>query len=314
MQVQEQHVQQHPDRVHGVLVTYRRPYWLQASLDALARQTYPLTSLTIVDNAPDPANAAIIDEHRTPGLEVRYLPSSSNLGPAGGLAVGMAAVLEIADDADWILGLDDDDPPADDAILAHLVEFAHNLCGAGEVGGVGVSGSRLDRTNGRLLRPADEELEGAVPVDYIGGNQLPLYAASAVRAVGVPEARLFFGFDDLEFGLRLVENGFPLYSSGVLHRSARAAANRLDLEVRPGTGILGPPTWRRYYSLRNLIWILLQNGLHRQAVRVAMTHGLGKPVANLPRHPMWAVQHSVLNGQAIVHGFRDRLGLTVQPG
>ena len=300
--------------IHGVLVTYRRPEWLERSLEEVARQTLPPHTLTVVDNDPGPRTRAIVANFRDRFASVTYLASPSNRGPAGGLADGVAHVLADAADEDWVLFLDDDDPPRRVDAVERLVAFGEQLRASGPVGGVGVSGSRLDRSSGRLVRPRDDELAGVVAIDYVGGNQLPLYAVDALRAAGGPMAELFFGFDDLELGLRLGRAGYPLFSDGDLHRWARGAADRLGLEVLPASGYTSPPGWRRYYSLRNQVWILRDHGLGRQAAQVALTQGLAKPARNALRQPRLAYEHARTNARAVRDGFRSRLGLTVPPG
>jgi rhamnopyranosyl-N-acetylglucosaminyl-diphospho-decaprenol beta-1,3/1,4-galactofuranosyltransferase len=297
-------------RVHGVLVTFRRPEQLASSLSALAGQTRPLDELVVVDNSPDPENERAVRE-RVPAAE--YVPASENLGPAGGIALGMRRVLEIADDRDWIMTLDDDDPPPDSEVFAMLADFAAESCGSDPAtGGVGLSGTRFDRRSGRIVRVPNSELHGAVPVDCIAGNQCPLYSVAAVRAVGPLRPELFFGLEELEFGLRLRDAGYSLYGHGPSWYEGRAAGGRLGAHLAPARS-LGEPTWRRYYSLRNLVWILRAIGRRRSAMRVAVLTGLGKPIANLPRRPRAAVRHLRLNWAACRDAWTGRMGRTVEP-
>ncbi len=301
-------------KVHAVLVTFRRTHCLAEMLERLRTQSLELDTLIVVDNAPCEENRELVQRHAELGFRSEYVASPHNLGPAGGLAQGMTRILRAATDADWILCLDDDDPPNDPGLFGQLAAFADRMqsTSSHRIGGVGRSGVRLDRRRGTLVRLPDEELKGPVPVDYIGGNAFPMYSVAAVRAVGVPNARLFFGFDDLEFGLRLKRGGHALYSHGELHRQGRIASGRLNVVASPSRGLSGPPSWRRYYSLRNLIWIYGQHGLPRVAARVALT-GLVKPLLNVPLHPIWACRHLALNARAIRDGYAARLGLTIKP-
>jgi glycosyltransferase involved in cell wall biosynthesis len=305
-------VQTTPDdaRIYGVLVTFRRPGQLAASLAALAGQTRSLDGLVVVDNSPDPANERAVRD-RVPAAE--YVPARENLGPAGGIALGMRRVFEIADDRDWIMTLDDDDPPSDAGVFAMLADFAAESSARDPVtGGVGLSGTRFDRRTGRILRVPDPELHGAVPVDCIAGNQCPLYSVAAVRVVGPPRPELFFGLEELEFGLRLRDAGYSLYGHGPTWYEGRARGGRLGAQLAPARSV-GEPTWRRYYSLRNLVWILCAIGRRRSAMRVAVLTGLAKPIANLPRRPRVAVRHLRLNWAACRDALTGRMGRTVEP-
>lgn len=306
----------HP-AVHGVLVTYRRPDDLEVMFRRLAEQERGLDTLLVVDNDPaESARAVVAGLPAGDGVRDRpritYVASGANLGPAGGIALGMRYVLSHAADRDWLLALDDDNPPRRPDMLAELERFGTRLREQEPtVGAVGASGSRFEAERARGVRVPDDELAGAVRSDWIGGNNLPLYSVHAIRAVGVFDDQLFFGFDDLEYGLRLRAAGFGIYVHGGLWHRGRDLAGRLGIEAAPARA-LGEPTWRRYYSLRNLIYILRKQGHNGGAARLA-ARGLGKPVYNLPRHPALAAQHLALNSRAILDAYRGRMGLTVSP-
>jgi glycosyltransferase involved in cell wall biosynthesis len=293
-----------------VLVTFRRPAALAAMLAAVDAQTLPLCELVVVDNAPSPEHGEIVAAASTP---TRYLPARENLGPAGGLALGMDALLATVSDDDWILTLDDDDPPTDPSLLATLFEFACVMRAEDRrTGSVGLSGTRFDDRRGRIVRVPDEELHGAVRVDSIAGNQFPMYAAAAVREVGTLRPELFFGFEELELGLRMGDAGYALYAHGGLWHSGRCAGGRLGLRPAPSRA-LDVPTWRRYYSLRNLVFILRDRGRSAAALRVTAVTGFAKPAANLFRAPRLAWRHLVVNARACRDGWTGRMGRTVEP-
>jgi GT2 family glycosyltransferase len=302
--------------LHGVLVTYRRPGDLDVMFRGLATQERTLDTLVVVDN--DPAESArdavagLVAGRADDGPAVSYVATGANLGPAGGIAVGMRHVLEHAADEDWLVSLDDDDPPRTPAVLADLERFGAGLRHQDpRVAAVGLVGTRFDTRQARGVRIADHQLTGAVPTDWIGGNNLPFYSVAAVRDVGVFDERLFFGFDDLDYGLRLRAAGYTVYAHGELWHAERQAHGRLGDGTPPERG-LGEPTWRRYYSLRNLLYILHNRGDRRGEARL-VARSLAKPLYNLPRGPRLAGRHLALNARAIVDAYRGRMGLTVQP-
>jgi glycosyltransferase involved in cell wall biosynthesis len=300
-------------RLLGVLVTYRRPDDLSLMLKRLSEQDVPLARLVVVDNDPTAEGADIVRRCGDPRATIEYLPVPENIGPAGGIALGMERLLSQADADDWVVLLDDDDPPQSPSALRELLAFGQDMRRAdSRTGGVGLAGARMDFRRGRLVRPADEELTGPVAIDYIGGNQLPLYLVAAAQQVGTFAAPLFFGFDDLEYGLRLRAAGYRLYASGPPWLRQRERLGRAGLVVRPSVR-LDDPTWRRYYSLRNTIHILRRFGNGRTAVRVTVVQGLMKPVANLVRSPGSAWRHLKLNIAACRDGWSGRLGRTLDP-
>jgi glycosyltransferase involved in cell wall biosynthesis len=297
-------------RLFGVLVTFRRPEDLAGTLRACAGQSRTLDGLVVVDNDPTPLTQGTV-ERLAP--EAEYLPAAENLGPAGGIAWGMQRILERADDGDWVVVLDDDDPPPRPTVFEELAGFAAESSRAvPATAAVGMNGARFDRARGRLVRVPDEELRGRVEVDFFGGNQCPLYSVRALRAVGVARRDLFFGFDDLELGVRLRDAGYALYAPGRMWRDARTAWGGLGARPRPRL-LLTEPSWRRYYSLRNLVVILRGCGSPWAAVRVSLVVAVLKPVANLPFRPRVAWRTLVLGSRACRDGWMGRMGRTVEP-
>ncbi len=295
-------------RLHGVLVTYRRPADLGRMLSSLAAQDHPLDQLVVVDNDASSDVAALVRRHR----DAEYIAAPENLGPAGGIALGMQRCLELAADEDWIVTLDDDDPPSGPSVLGGLAAFAAAMSRQDpRVGAVGLVGARLDRRRGRLVRPGDHELTGPVPVDYVGGNAFPTYSAGVVRSLGPFRTELFFGFDDLEYGVRVRRAGYSIYADGHAWRRKRAEAGRLNLDLRPDRR-LADASWRRFYSLRNMIW-LLRSGGHRTAALRVTAIALGKPLLNVAHNPAAGLAHLRLNARACRDGWRSRLGRTVEP-
>jgi glycosyltransferase involved in cell wall biosynthesis len=297
----------------GVLVTFRRPAALESMLQRLAEQDRPPDRLVVVDNFPMPETEAIVAAFQESGRAVEYVASPENVGPGGGVAEGMRRILATADDDDWILVLDDGDPPHSPNALGELMRFGKAMVRRDPMtGGVGIVGARFDWRRGRAVRPRDEELTGPVPVDVIGGNNLPLFRVRAIREAGSFSPEVFFGFEELEHGLRVRKAGYSIYADGERWRQQRIEAGRMGLDVRP-SATLAAPIWRRYYSLRNMIYILRSHGRTGAAIRVTLLHGLAKPLANLAVSPRKALRHLRLNGKACWHAWTGRMGRTVEP-
>lgn len=305
-------------RLHGVLVTYRRLNRLKVMLERLEGQTRGLDTLVVVDNCPGPESAALVADHTSAAGVVEYVPAPDNLGPAGGIALGMRRLLQVQSDEDWVVTLDDDDPPGEATLLADLLCFGERMLGRDpRTAGVGLMGARFDFKRARMVRIVDGELSGCVTVDYIGGNQFPCYRLAAVRALGPFRSELFFGLEELEFGLRLRAAGYSLYAHGDLWAVRRRRNGRTDLVVgptvrmRPGKRKL---VWRRYYNVRNLVAILRAHGHHWTAARAGLTRGVGKPLINVVLDPAGSVPHLRAGARAVYDGWMGRLGRTVEPG
>ncbi len=298
-----------PLHLYGVLVTFRRPAELEQSLRSFREQTRPLDHLIVVDNG---GGAEPVVRAYAP--EAEYVSPSENLGPAGAIALGMQRVLERAADQDWMFTFDDDDWTSDRELFARLLGFASEMTARDpKTGCIGASGTRFDRSTGRIVRVPDEELRAAVPVDGIAGNQFPLYSVAALRAVGTFRSELFYGFEELEFGLRLRDAGYRIYVDGDLWLRGRERLGRLGLTPRPARSLRAEPSWERYYSIRNLVYILRGSGHRRAALRVAALTGVAKPLANLPRAPKLALRHLRVGLRAARDGWTGRLGRTIEP-
>jgi rhamnopyranosyl-N-acetylglucosaminyl-diphospho-decaprenol beta-1,3/1,4-galactofuranosyltransferase len=303
----------HP-RILGVLVTFRRPDALGETLAALGRQTAPLDRLVVVDNSADREAEPVVRNRADTGrTTISYLATGANLGPAGGLEAGTAELLRHADDADWVVFLDDDNPPPDEAALARMFDFATRcLAQHPDTAAVGLVGAHFDSRRARLVRPGDEQLRGAVPVDYIGGGQLPLYRVSSLRAVGLPRQELFFGFDDLDLGLRLRAAGFSLWADGDGWLAVRRRYGRLGGSTHAAVNA-SRASWRQYYSLRNLIVLARWYGRSGAALRVTAVAGMVKPVGMALRDPRGAPVTVAVHARACRDAWTMRLGRRVEP-
>jgi GT2 family glycosyltransferase len=299
--------------LYGVLVTYRRPHALKVMLSRVSGGS-GLQRLVVVDNDPRTSSAEAV---RAGEIPTDYLPMPQNLGPAGGIARGMMSVLTVARDDDWIVLLDDDDPPPDGALLATLKRFGDTMLERDHrTAGVALGGARFNRRTGRLTAIGEKERVGREHLDYLGGNRFPLYLVRVIREVGVFRGDLFFGFEELEYGLRLTRAGYSLYMDGSLLQQVKASLHRKRAAWRPAgraSRRLDEPTWRRYYSLRNQIWILR---FHRRRMAVLYSlavQAFGKPLVNLPLAPRRAIKHLMINGRATWDALLGHMGKTVDP-
>jgi glycosyltransferase involved in cell wall biosynthesis len=309
-------------RIFGVLVTYRRPEELAKSLDKLLAQTRRLDKLIVIDNGSMPEAKAEVDRYVAAGADAEYIDAGDNIGPAEGYARGLLRHLEYATDDDWVITFDDDDPPYFDDAIENAEKFAWTMVEKDPMtAGVGISGGRFDLSTGRIRRIGDREIDGPVVVDFIAEGGLPCYRLAVIRKVGVHRGDLFFSYEECELGLRLKSAGYRLYADGDQWRRRKAHKRERGLlppeevlEERAGGELkVKPASWRRYYSLRNLIWLLREYDADRTAAVVTLTRGILKPLVNLPVSPRVAWQNLVINMKAIWHGWRGQLGHQMKP-
>ena len=251
-----------PDRVVAVVVTHRRPVLLAESLAALAGQSRPVDAVVVVDNGADEETAAVVAAADVP---TTYLPSQRNLGGAGGFALGMLTAL--AQGADWVWCADDDGRPADDTVLATLLECArtHDLAE--------VSPAVVDKAAPDLLAfPLRRGLRWRrTRADFAGLEVLPGYAslfngalfrAATLDAVGVPDYRLFLRGDETELHRRLVRSGLPFgtcLQAAYLHPEGTEEFQPI-LAGRLSAQYPADET-KRFFTYRNRGYLMAQPGM-----------------------------------------------------
>jgi GT2 family glycosyltransferase len=292
--------------VTAIVVTYKRPEMLRTTLIGLGDQSRPPTSVLVIDNDPAQTAGPIADE-----FGHGYLCTSDNLGPAGGIALGVEVVVSDAADDDLVLLVDDDDPLPSADTLERLVDaFGVASRRAGRCAGVGLVGARYRPSRGDFVRVDDDELVGLVPVDYIGGGHAPLYLVRALREVGTFDAALFFGFDDSEFGLRLKRAGWDLYVPGELWHELRRSTGRLAMPATPRIGA-APPAWRQYYSARNAVHLARRYGTKRGLRKTVLRGFVVTPGRRLVHQRSFSVALAAARGT--LDGLRGVQGRAVEP-
>jgi GT2 family glycosyltransferase len=232
----------------AVVATFRRATALEDSLRAVIAQSAPPTRIVVVDNDPEGGAKAVVERLAcdTPGSTViEHLPMGANTGPAHAWWAGCEHLRTSPDRGDWLLVLDDDDPLAHPEVIHRLLEVATSA--RPDAAGVGLRGAVLVAARARLQR-RDPSEGSAIEVDYLASGGAPLYRWSAIDEVGFFDPDLFFGFEDLDLGLRLRQHDWTLVAAPQpsLHRVADTATG----------SSAGSTEWREYYKSRALVHIL----------------------------------------------------------
>jgi len=284
-------------RIHAFMVTYRRVESTVAAVAALLAQSRPPDTIIVVNNGDEADGAAITAAH--PSARVRVVNAGDNIGPAGGWELGVRTVLADANDGDWLLMADDEAPPPDHATIERLLEFAQGQVAIDPtVAGVGLVGGRFDRRTGTTVRLSDAELVGCVDVDTIGGGHWPLLRVAAIRSVQLPDPTLFFGFEELEYFLKIREAGLRLIVDGAAWQGLRVRWDRVGTSNTTLRRTALSP-WRAYYSTRNQILIA-----HRFGTRTARWRAAGLGAARAGRS---LIRRDIASSNAHLRGVWDGL-------
>lgn len=256
---------QRTDRVAAVIVTHNRVDLLRNSLRIVAGQEGARAEwIIVVDNGNDPEVAQLLEE--TAGEHAHYVGSATNLGGAGGFALGFLTALRLGADAIWCA--DDDGRPADEHVLARLQHVAeqHQLaevspvvCNIGEPGKLA-----FPMRQGVTWKRHLNELEGEFLPGYASLFNGALISARAMEIIGVPDYRLFIRGDEVEYHRRLVRSGLPF---GTCLTAAYLHPDGTD-EFKP---ILGgrmhtqypDGDFKRYFTYRNRGYLMNQPGMRR---------------------------------------------------
>lgn len=235
-------------KLGAFIVTYKRPQILLTTIHAIFFQTRPPEFLWVIDNSEDLdtyyAVASLQDSR------ILYHSMGFNSGPAGAAVKGLELCRQAG--ADWIYWGDDNDPPFRSDCFERLLAIreANPFCGV-----LGAVGHFFDRKKGVIKRIQTRLLEKKdwLEVDSIAGGMCMLVSAEVVKIGVFPDKNLFFGFEELDFCLKVSRKGFALVVDCKLFLEARKETGRLDFD-RPAYQ-QKKNLAREYYSLRNLLFI-----------------------------------------------------------
>lgn len=258
----------------AVIVTHKRADLLAHSLDQVVSQTHPVDWVIVVDNG-DEAEVAELVEAKA-GERAVYIASKTNLGGAGGFALGFLQALALGADAIWCA--DDDGRPADAGTLAELYRVAE----AHELHEVSPVVANIDNPK-QLAFPLRQGLTWKRRVSQLKGEFLPQYAslfngalfsAEATERIGVPDYRLFIRGDEVEYHRRLAQSGLK-YGTALtafyLHPDGSA-------EFHPIMGGRAHAQWsdnptKRFFTYRNRGYIINQRGMRKMKLQEVVRFG-----------------------------------------
>lgn len=292
--------------IAAVIVTHNRVKLLERSLDMVIRQTRRPDWVIVVDNGADPEVETLVHDKLggTPtspeaaaeiaarrfaevqtveGIEAEsplatalsertdepapvYIPSKTNLGGAGGFALGFLTALSLGADNIWCA--DDDGHPADENVLATLLDVATREKLA-EVSPV-VTNINDPR---KLAFPLRQGLTWRRRVDELEGDFLPgiaslfngaLISARAMELIGVPDYRLFIRGDEVEYHRRIVRSGLRFGTAltcAYVHPDGSAEfkpilGGRMHTQYPDGD-------FKRFFTYRNRGYVMSQPGMRK---------------------------------------------------
>jgi GT2 family glycosyltransferase len=229
-----------------------------------------------------------------------HLPE--NTGPAGGFRAGLLRASERLGSARWVYLCEDDiglfDLPR--GRLAPLIAAVEHLETAADrpVGAVFAYGRDLRRRTGITVpHPTTDQRFDPVDDACWGAS---LVSRRVLDAGVLPDERLFFGYEDFDFFLKVTDAGF---STLLDNEAARAVAGLARDDAFIGERPLDADEgWRAYYVARNFLELARRHG----TVGWSAWH-LVKSVRRVQLAGSRHERGAILRGLA--DGFRRRLGV-----
>ena len=239
------------------VMTYERPAQVIQTIAKLLSQTFPPTEVLIVDNSNSFETKRAIENLMD--YRISYHRMGYNAGPAGAASVGLSMMADKG--YDWIFWGDDDDPPPYPDTFENLFKIILERTDD-QIGVIGSLGGKLNRRTGRTTNFSNKELSRIVEADYVPGNKMMIVNSAVVKLGVLPTERLFFGFEELDFCLKVQKVGFKILFDGRGILAQRTAAGNIAADYRWRGKAIGDERklWRQYYSTRNMLIILRTNG------------------------------------------------------
>ena len=289
------------------IITYNRREILQRTIQGIERQTVAPSKILVVNNG-EPLDQTM--NSGTTGMQLEVHAMGFNSGPAGAAHFAMNALS--AQGFQWIQWIDDDDPPKVENLNERLFAHLENLKGI-NVGIIAPAGSYFNTSSGVAVRVKDGDVTNNryLHVQTVGGNQCMLINSRVVLSGCLPTASLFFGFEETNFCLKVLNAGYKIIVPCDLFFEYRNLAGRWDMKESDLRKIKVLP-WRNYYSVRNLIYMFLYEFKRPATALRVLTRAALKAINGL-KHPSNGFSELYYTTVAIKDGILKKLGIRVKP-
>ncbi|MDT0647593.1 glycosyltransferase [Zunongwangia sp. F260] len=242
------------------VITYERTDILLETINIIRNQTFPPAYVLIVDNSVSKGTEKAIESLISPKFE--YFRVGYNSGPAGGAKIGLQRICELG--FKWVYWGDDNDPPRDLDVFREMFLSIKEIEGRGiKLGIFGGKGGTFNKYSGRIKALTNKELkkEKFAKADFVPGGHTLIANTEVVKKGLLPNDKLFFGFEDLDFSLKVKKAGFEILVHSDSWLRARTKHNDLAENYRWRNTSFGKSELllREFYSTRSLLDIFYKN-------------------------------------------------------
>lgn len=242
------------------IMTYERPEILLRTIQILQEQTFPPSFIYVIDNSESRTTENAVKEIITE--DIGYFRVGYNSGPAGAARIGLKELAKRG--YKWIYWGDDDNPPFEKWVFEEQFRFLKSLEDVEEeIGIMGGKGGRLNKLTGRIHSFSNGEIEKhpVLEVDSVPGGGSLIVNASVVNEQVLPQENLFFGFEELDFCLKVKKKGYKIVVNTNLWLEENLKLGYTGKNFKWKASNFGKEEnlWRDYYSTRNLLHIYYKN-------------------------------------------------------
>jgi len=286
-------------------MTYERENILLETINKLFSQTVAPEKILIIDNSFSAATEELILSINNP--KVLYHKVGYNSGPAGAAAIGLKILSD--EGYEWIYWGDDDDPPIFNDTFEILLKLANNNKNCGCVGSVG---QFFNKATGFIKRVPNAMIQnqGVIEVDNIAGGMSKIVSGQMILDHNFfPVLKLFFGFEELDFDIKVKKAGYKLLADKSLYWRHRVKANRTNYKRNYFSKREDAILMRNYYSVRNILYVCYKNKLFT-AFFIQLSKSIMKPFFNLKYGLPYFKKSIQINFLAIYHFFTNKFGIS----
>ncbi len=257
------------EKIAALVLTYNRKELVPKTIEALARQTFPLQKIFVVNNASTDGTDQVLDRIARNGGDdrIEIVTLQENSGSSGGFAQGMEYILAHST-ADWLWIMDDDAIPEQRAAEKFRHFYRSLPARKREKAGVLLNQRQIDFEKFTLTDVPVKAVYGRSRVSATFEGYL--IKRAAIKAAGFPRSEFFIYSDDIEYTWRVLSQGFRVYrvyGSFIYHRDwAKAEKVNRGLVAKPNI-----PAWKLYYRFRNPFLVVEKYPLFRLALRIVLS-------------------------------------------
>jgi len=246
------------------IMTFERPRILLCSIEKLIAQKFPPEVILIIDNSSSLETEIIIQQTYGNNKKIVYHRVGYNSGPAGAAKIGLEKLSNLG--YRWIYWGDDDNPPRDTFVFEQMFNRIKYIEETNvKIGIIGGKGALFNKLTGVVtsLKNADLKNKEVAEVDYVAGGQTMIVNSEVIKSGILPQEKLFFSFEDLDFCLEVKNNGFKVFVDAKTWYKIRKAYNNVADNYRHKGSSFGKSdkVLRDYYSTRSILYILFKNRL-----------------------------------------------------